>query len=57
VNYESGPGKADIFIRNHEWFGLLRQASSGLGMDRIYYHWLYTPLYDATPWSDSMLDF
>lgn len=54
ANYEGGPGRADIFIRNKNWFGLLRRADTGLAMDRIYFHWIYTPLYDAKPWSDSM---
>jgi hypothetical protein len=54
ANYEGGPGKADIFIRNNEWFGLLRRAPNGFVMDRIYYHWIYTAFYDSKPWSDSM---
>lgn len=54
VNYEGGPGKADIFIRNDNWFGLLRRTPSSFVMDRIYYHWIYTALYDSKPWSDSM---
>lgn len=54
ANYEGGAGKADVFIRNKEWFGLLRRAASGFVMDRIYYHWLYNPLYDSKPWSDSL---
>lgn len=54
TNYEGAAGKADIFIRNNEWFGLLRRSSSGFVMDRIYYHWIYTPLYDTKPWSDSL---
>jgi hypothetical protein len=54
ARYEGGVGKPDIFIRNNEWFGLLRRNSTGFVMDRIYYHWIYTALYDAKPWSDSM---
>lgn len=54
ANYEGGPGRADIFIRNNEWFGLLRRTQSGFVMDRIYYHWIYTALSDSKPWSDSM---
>jgi hypothetical protein len=52
--YEGGTGWPDLFIRNNEWFGLLRRASTGFVMDRIYYHWIYTALYDSKPWSDSM---
>lgn len=54
ANYEGGAGKADIFIRNNEWFGLLRRAAATFVMDRIYYHAIYTPLYDSKPWSDSL---
>ncbi|MGH9713335.1 MAG: FG-GAP-like repeat-containing protein [Candidatus Acidiferrales bacterium] len=54
TNYESGRGEADIYIRNNDWFGLLRRAPAGFVMDRIYYHWIYTALYDSTPWSDTM---
>jgi len=54
ANYEGGAGKADIFIRNNEWFGLLRRSAGGFVMDRIYFHWIHTTLYDAKPWSDSL---
>lgn len=54
VNYEGGAGKADIYIRNNEWIGLIRYTGSGFVMDRHYYHWIYSPLYDSQPWSDSM---
>jgi len=54
ANYEGGPGKADIFIRNNQWFGLLRRAAAGFVMDRIYFHWIYTADYDATPWSGTL---
>lgn len=54
AQYEGGVGKSDLFIRNNEWFGLLRRNSTGFVMDRIYYRWIYTALYDAKPWSDSM---
>lgn len=54
ANYEGGAGKADIFIRNDGWFGLLRRTAAGFVMDRHYYHWIYSPLHDAKPWSDSM---
>jgi IgA peptidase M64/VCBS repeat protein len=54
ARYEGGKGTADIFIRNNDWFGLLRRSPSGFVMDRIYYHWIYTALYDSKPWSDSM---
>jgi len=54
ANYEGGVGKADLFVRNTNWFGLLRDTPWGFYMDRIYYHWIQSPLYDSKPWSDSM---
>jgi hypothetical protein len=54
ANYEGGAGKADIFIRNNNWFGLLRRTGSGFVMDRHYFHWIYSPLHDSKPWSDSL---
>ncbi|HZI12490.1 MAG TPA: M64 family metallopeptidase [Myxococcus sp.] len=54
ANYEGGAGKADVYIRNAEWFGLIRKASWGFTLDRLYFHWIDTPLYDSKPWSDSM---
>ncbi len=52
ANYEGGVGAADIFIRNNEWFGLIRKTTAGFWLDRLYYHWIYTALYDSAPWSD-----
>lgn len=54
VNYEGGAGKADIFIRNANWFGMVRRSAGGFTLDRIYYHWIYSPLYDSKPWSDQV---
>lgn len=54
ANYEGGAGRADIFIRNNEWLGLLRRSSGGFVMDRIYYRWIFTALHDSRPWSDSL---
>jgi hypothetical protein len=54
VNYEGGAGKADIFFRNDNWFGLLRRSASGFIMDRHYYKWIYSPLFDSKPWSDTL---
>lgn len=52
VNYEGGAGKADLFIRNANWFGMVRRGASTFTLDRIYYHWIYSPLYDSKPYSD-----
>jgi hypothetical protein len=54
ANYEGGVGRADIFIRNDEWFGLMRRSAGGLVLDRIYHRWIYTAAYDARPWSDTL---
>ncbi|MEN9308727.1 MAG: hypothetical protein RL173_2659 [Fibrobacterota bacterium] len=51
-HYDGATGSPTVFIRNNEWFGLLRKNASSFGMDRLYYHWIYTALYDAAPWSD-----
>ena len=53
-NYSNVGARPDVFIRNSDYFGMLRGESSGFSMDRIYFHWLYTPLFDSKPWSDSM---
>lgn len=62
ADYESAGGKADIFIRNNEWFGLIRfQApypplrSPKFVMDRIYHKWIFTALYDSEPWAASLM--
>jgi hypothetical protein len=52
ANYEGGLGIPDLYIHNNEWMGLIRKSVGGLVFDRIYYHWLYTALSDASPWSD-----
>ncbi len=54
ANYEGGAGKPDIFIRNANWFGLLRKSAGGFVMDRIYHSWIYTAQHDSKPWSDTM---
>ena len=54
VNYEGGAGKADLFIRNTNWFGMVRRGAGGFALDRIYYHWIYSPLHDSKPYSDQV---
>jgi FG-GAP-like repeat len=53
VRYEGTTGKSGIFITKQEWFGMIRFNGTGLISDRYYYRWIYTPLYDAYPWSDA----
>jgi hypothetical protein len=54
VNYEGGPGKADIFIHNNNWFGMIRRDPARFRMDRHYHKWIYSPLYDSKPWQTGM---
>jgi hypothetical protein len=54
ANYAAGPGTPNLFIRNDEWFGQLQYRSDGFVLDRVYYRWLSSPLYDSKPWSDRM---
>lgn len=54
ANYEGGAGKADIFIRNKYWFGMIRRGGSGFRMDRHYHRWIYSPLFDKKPWQLGM---
>jgi hypothetical protein len=53
-HYDGVSGKSDIIIRNDQWAGMIRKATAGFLLDRIYFHWIYTALYDTKPWSDSM---
>lgn len=52
ANYTGGAGTSGLYIHNNEWFGLIRKTAGSLTFDRIYFHWLYTALSDAAPWSD-----
>jgi len=57
ANFEGASrGTPDLFIRNPTWFGLIRwQGVTGpFVLDRLYHHWIYSPLYDAEPWSDGL---
>lgn len=52
ARYEGTTGKSGVFIYNQENFGLIRYANPGFVLDRQYFHWIYTPFYDAAPWQD-----
>jgi len=54
ANYEGSNGMPDIYIRNKNWFGLLRKKSNGFTMDRIYHSWIYSALHDKKPWSTTL---
>ncbi|MBW8890507.1 MAG: VCBS repeat-containing protein [Fibrobacteres bacterium] len=52
ARYEGAAGKSDLYIHNSEWFGMIRYTNPGFTLDRLYFHWIYTALYDSAPWSD-----
>jgi len=52
VHYDGSTGNSGVYIHNSEWFGMIRYTNPGFTLDRLYYHWIYTALYDAAPWSD-----
>jgi len=54
ANYEGGNGEPDIIISNKNWLGMIRKRNSGFTLDRIYQSWIYSPLYDKTPWSNNL---
>ena len=54
VNYEGGNGQADIIISNKNWLGMIRKSGNGFRLDRIYHSWIYSPLYDKKPWSNTL---
>lgn len=39
-NYNGGGGWSDIFIRNSDWFGLLRSRANRFVLDEIYPRWI-----------------
>ena len=54
ANYEGGKGEPDIIISNKNWLGMIRKRNNGFTLDRIYQSWIYSPLYDKTPWSNNL---
>ena len=54
TNYDGGPGKPDIIIRNTYWLGMIRRGPGGFQMDRHYHRWIYSPLFDSKPWQLGM---
>ena len=43
-NYQGAAGKPDLFVHNHDWFGMLR-AARPVALDRIYYRWIHNYRY------------
>jgi len=54
ANYQGGPGKPDLYILNTDWLGLIRRSPAGFVMDRHYYQWIHSPIFDSKPWSPDM---
>ena len=40
-DYEGAGYRRDLFVRNQDWFGMIR-ATPGLTLDRLYYRWIHT---------------
>ncbi len=43
-NYEGIGGKPDLFVHNHDWFGMLRSASPW-ALNKLYYRWIHNYRY------------
>jgi len=54
ANFEGGAGKADIYVHNTNWLGLIRRSPAGFVMDRHYFQWIYSPIFDSKPWAAGM---
>jgi hypothetical protein len=39
-DYEGAGGRRDLFVHNHDWFGMIR-ANPTLSLDRLYYRWIH----------------
>jgi hypothetical protein len=39
-NYEGGAARRDLFVHNHDWFGMIR-ATPSLQLQKIYYRWIH----------------
>ncbi len=49
-NFNGGAGWDDLFVRNGEWFGLLRSHQQSLGLDAIYPKWIHQVEYQKDGW-------
>jgi hypothetical protein len=50
--YDGLVGKSGLYLSTISEFGLLRFTGGNFQLDRPYYKWIYTALYDRYPWSD-----
>jgi len=37
---EGASGKPDLFVHNHDWFGMIR-AGCSIGLQKLYDWWIY----------------
>ncbi len=50
ANFNGGAGWDDLFVRNHDWFGLLRSYSSSVGLTMINPNWIHNHRYHNFGW-------
>lgn len=49
-NFNGGAGWADLFVRNNDWFGMLRSHSQSVQMVSIYPRWIHRHQYHRLGW-------
>jgi hypothetical protein len=49
-NFNGGAGWDDLFIRNNDWFGLLRSQSASVSQISIYPRWIHDLEYHVNNW-------
>jgi len=50
VNFNGGAGWDDLFVRNADWFGLLRSHSGAVGLTMINHRWIHDHRYHVWGW-------
>lgn len=50
ANFNGGAGWQDLFVRNDNWFGLLRSQSSSVSMSAIYPSWIHNHRFHRLGW-------
>jgi hypothetical protein len=43
-DFEGASGKPDLFVHNHDWFGMIH-AGFSIGLQKIYYRWIHNYRY------------
>ena len=49
-NFNGGSGWDDLFVRNRDWFGMLRSSSSSTSLNSIYPKWIHNHRYHRLGW-------